>query len=112
MLLISSILILNIFGGCAIQKKWTAIGGDKSAGIIRLSYEYGHSFGALEVPKITIEQGVIIAGKRCKLWGYSGAEPFGGTIKQCLRGGININPYYISNSCNLWVVTAEYQCIN
>lgn len=94
------ILFILMFSACATQKHWTATGGSRSDGIIKLSYEYG----LFEKPDISLSQGVSVAQQRCASWGYSNAEAFGGTIKKC--------NYYGSSGCMQWLVTAEYQCTN
>ena len=94
------ILLTLLATGCATQKHWTATGGSRSDGIIKLSYEYG----MLEKPDISLAQGISLAKRRCASWGYNNAEAFGGTMKQCTSYG--------SYGCNRWIVTAEYQCTN
>jgi hypothetical protein len=94
-----SILIALSISGCAVPKDWTATGGSRADGIIKLSYEYA----LFEVPKLNNTQGVNLASKRCKSWGYEEAEPFGGLITKCIN--------YSSGGCNRWMVTADYQCL-
>jgi hypothetical protein len=94
------VLSIAFLSGCATQKHWTATGGSRSDGIIKLSYEYG----LFEKPDITLSQGSSLAKNRCASWGYNNAEAFGGTIKQCTSYG--------SYGCERWLVTAEYQCTN
>jgi hypothetical protein len=84
--------------GCATQKQWTATGGSKADGIVKLSFEYG----GFERPVISVQDGVPQATARCQSWGYTGAEPFGGATRQCTA----TNQY----GCIAYFVTAEYQC--
>ncbi len=85
--------------GCAVQKNWAATGGSRSDGTIRLSYEVGE----FEQANLSERQAVLLATKRCRVWGYKGAEAFGGVTRQCNRfGGFN--------GCANWTVTKEYQC--
>ncbi|MEM8499923.1 MAG: YecR family lipoprotein [Pseudomonadota bacterium] len=94
------IMVLAGLAACSTVKEWTATGGSRADGIVRLSYQHSN----MEIPKIEIQEGVALAAKRCAVWGYTDAEPFGGTTKVCSApagfGG-----------CNMWQVTAEYQCI-
>lgn len=93
------VLLIAVMAGCAVQKQWTATGGSRADGTVKLSYE----FDEFEVPQITMEQGSPIAASRCRSWGYSGAEPFGGITRICtVFGGFG--------GCTHWMVTAEYQC--
>jgi len=84
--------------GCATPKNYTATGGSRSDGVVKLSYEYG----TFEVPQVNPQQGIDLAKERCSAWGYSAAEAFGGTTKVCNRPG--------SSGCDGWLVTSEYQC--
>lgn len=93
--LVSALLLT----GCAAQKDWSATGGSRSDGVVRLSYEYGE----MEKPQVREEQALAIAAQRCRTWGYTGSEAFGGVTRQCnQRGGFN--------GCASWIVTKEYQC--
>lgn len=83
---------------CATAKSYTATGGSRSDGTVRLSYEVG----MFEVPTVDENQGLQLARQRCATWGYTGAEAFGGTTSQCTA---------MSNSgCMTTLVTKEYQC--
>lgn len=84
--------------GCAVQKTMVATGGSRSDGTVKLSYE----FGMFEKPQVDMQQGIAAALQRCKSWGYSGAEPFGGQTKVCNSYG--------GGGCNTWLVTVEFQC--
>jgi hypothetical protein len=83
--------------GCASQKEWGASGGSKADGIVKLSYQAN----AFEVPKVSAEQGLDLATKRCISWGYKKAEAFDFQNKQC-----------IDTQCNSYTITKEYQCLN
>lgn len=94
-----AILFAVALSGCAVHKDWTPIGGSKADGVVRLSYQVAD----MEKPILDESQAVMLATKRCKSWGYSGAEAFGGTTSQCnTSGGLS--------GCNLRQVTKEYQC--
>jgi len=90
--------LLLTLQGCAVQKELIATGGSRADGTVKMAYE----FGMFEKPVVTIEQGIASATQRCKSWGYTGAEPFGGQTKQCTGYG--------GGGCNHWTVTVEYQC--
>jgi hypothetical protein len=78
---------------------WSATGGSRADGTVRLSYEYG----IMEKPKINETEAIDLATARCKVWGYSGAEAFGGLTHQCgvVDGQID---------CDHTRVTKEFQC--
>ena len=96
-LLAASVLTMFL-QGCAVNKQLTPTGGSRSDGTVKLSYE----FGMFEVPKLDAQQGMNAALERCKAWGYTGAEPFGGSRKTCSQPS--------SSGCMGWLVTIEYQC--
>jgi len=97
--LVSTIVLVAI-SGCATQKDWSAAGGSKSDGTVRLSYQ----MGLFESPKVSEQQAISLATKRCSVWGYSSAEAFGAEVKSCNNQA--------SNGCNSWLITKEYQCID
>jgi hypothetical protein len=98
-LIIYAAIVLAAVSGCTTTKQWTATGGSRSDGVVRLSYELGE----FESPRLNEDQGVQTASQRCRTWGYSGAEAFGGTLRQCTQsGGLG--------GCSVWTVTKEYQC--
>jgi len=84
--------------GCATQKTWSATGGSRADGTVRLSYEVG----MFEVAEVDEAQATALAVQRCAVWGYSGAEAFGGVTRQCTQPG--------SGGCAVTLVTKEYQC--
>ncbi len=96
--LAASALIIMSIQGCAVNKQLTPTGGSRADGTVKLSYEYG----AFEVPKLDRQQGMSAARQRCAAWGYTGAEPFGGSTKTCSSGS--------RSACESWLVTVEYQC--
>lgn len=88
-----------MLSGCAVTKDWSATGGSRADGVVRLSYEIGE----MENAQLNESQAVRLAAQRCKTWGYSGAEAFGGITRQCnMRGGFS--------GCAKWMVTKEFQC--
>ncbi len=89
-----------LMAGCVTTKDWAATGGSRSDGVVRLSYDYG----SLQQVRVSEEQAVDLASKRCASWGYQGAEAFGGSNRQCIQpGGFG--------GCTAWQVNKEYQCI-
>lgn len=87
--------------GCAVQKDWVATGGSRADGTVKLSYEHG----IYEKPVLDESQGLSTAQSRCSAWGYSRTEAFGGSMSEC-------NSTDGLGSCNRWLVTKEYQCID
>lgn len=73
-------------------------GGSRADGTVEMSYTYG----MFEQPAVSIEQGRQSAAQRCAVWGYSGAEPFGGQKQICQQ----MTQY----GCAQTLVTVEYQC--
>jgi hypothetical protein len=93
---ISAALLLS---GCVTAKSWSATGGSRADATVRLSYDYG----ALESPETNELEAISLATARCKTWGYTGAEAFGGVTQQCsMPGGMG--------GCQRWQVTKEFQC--
>ncbi|WP_324748812.1 YecR family lipoprotein [Sphingomonas sp. LY54] len=90
--------VFLVLVGCATTKTLQATGGSRSDGVVRLSFEYG----AFESPQIDEAQAHSVARDRCKVWGYSDAEAFGGVTKVCNQTGMY--------GCTGWMVTKEYQC--
>lgn len=99
--LVSLLLVSAVLTGCATatSKDWSATGGSRADGVVRLSFEYTE----FETPVLNEGKALELAGQRCKSWGYTGAEAFGGSTKNCnMRGGWS--------GCASWLVTKEYQC--
>jgi hypothetical protein len=85
--------------GCATVKTWQATGGSRSDGTVRLSYEYG----MFEQPQLDEGQALALARQRCAVWGYSGAEAFGGVTQVCNA--------MTNSGCASYLVTKEFQCL-
>ena len=97
--LVASALAALILTGCVTTKDWSATGGSRSDGVVRLSFEMGD----FEKPQLSDQQAIDLATQRCKTWGYTGAEAFGGVTRQCvIPGGLG--------GCARWMVTKEFQC--
>ena len=91
-----SIALLAAIAGCAVQKDWVAIGGSKADGVVRLAYDDLPG----QVVQVSETQAVQTAARRCKSWGYSSAEAFGGVTSQCVDGA----------RCKTKQIIKEYQC--
>jgi YecR-like lipoprotein len=96
-LLASAALLLSL-AACATSQKWAVSGGDRTDGVVRISYEYPE----FRQPEVSDEQALKIALGRCEGWGYHDAEPIAGQLRQCSN--------MEGSNCNLWTVTREYQC--
>ena len=95
--------LLNVFIGsmligCATPKAWIPYSGSKSDGVVKLAFDYG----GFEKPVIPEGQAAQVATERCRAWGYTGAEPFGGVLQQCIAW----NQY----GCIRYRVLTEFQC--
>lgn len=99
MKMLVALTLVAMLSGCAVTKNWSATGGSRADGVVRLSYEVGE----MENAQVNESQAVRLAAQRCKTWGYSGAEAFGGVTRQCnMRGGFS--------GCTQWTITKEFQC--
>ena len=92
------ILTAAILSGCATPKNWIPYSGSKSDGMVKLAFDYG----GFEKPEIQPGQANQVAGIKCRAWGYTGAENFGGITTQCLAW----NQY----GCIRQRVMTEFQC--
>lgn len=94
-----AVLVAAQISACATQRDWSAIGGSRADGTIKLSYQYNQ----FEQPVVYEDQAEDLATDRCRTWGYTGAEAFGGEVQQCMQqSGLG--------GCGRWMVTKEYQC--
>ena len=96
--LASMIGVVAVLAGCAVQKDWVPISGSRADGTVKLAFEYG----GFEEPQVNREQAISEATKRCSAWGYTAAEPFGGTMRHCTAW----NAY----GCISYRVEATFQC--
>jgi hypothetical protein len=94
---VAAALLLSL-AACATTSQWAVSGGDRSDGVVRISYEYPE----FQQPDVSDAQAMKIALGRCEGWGFDDAEPIAGQIRQCS----NMD----GSNCNLWTVTREYQC--
>ena len=93
-----SVLCLLGLGACASTQKWSAAGGDRQQGVVRLSYEYPE----YHQPEVSDSQAAALALNRCNSWGFKRVEPIAGQVRECANKD--------DGNCNLWTVTREYQC--
>ena len=84
--------------GCVSTKQWTSTGGDKEAGLVRVSYQYPE----FHQPEVSDAQAMVLAENRCESWGYRRAEPVAGLVRECSNTE--------AGNCDLWTVTREFQC--
>lgn len=99
--LVSLLLASAVLAGCATtsSKEWAATGGSRADGVVRLSFEHTE----FEKPVLSESKALELAEHRCKSWGYTGAEAFGGATRQCnMPGGWS--------GCASWLITKAYQC--
>ena len=95
--LLASFVALGLTA-CATSKEWSITGGDRTDGLVRVSYEYPE----FHQPSLSDAQAALIATRRCNGWGYERAHALAGQLRQCSNmDGAN---------CDLWRVTREYQC--
>jgi len=94
------LLALLVLGGCSTPKHWSATGGSRSDATVTLSYEVSE----FEKPVMSASEAISLAKRRCRSWGYSGAEAFGGTTRSCTQFG------GLLNGCSTWLVSKEFQC--
>ncbi|EAA7089886.1 TPA: hypothetical protein G8R26_003689 [Salmonella enterica] len=92
-----------ILSGCTVHKQMTPVGGSKADGTIRMEYHVGESYGTFEKASVDIMQAQSLAAQKCRVWGYDGAEAFGGQTSQCT----DPSPM----GCRQMDVYVEYQCV-
>jgi hypothetical protein len=97
LILVSVILVLGL-SACVSARQWSATGGDRESGVVRVSYQYPE----FHQPTVSDAQAMQLAANRCAAWGYRRAEPVAGLVRECsnMDGG----------NCDLWTVTREFQC--
>ena len=86
--------------GCATKKDFYAMGGSRADGTVDMAYD----FRQFESPVVNPAQAQSIAKSKCRVWGYSDAEAFGGVTQNChQRDGFG--------TCVAGQVVHTYQCI-
>lgn len=86
--------------GCTTVKTMEPIGGSRADGTVKLAFTYG----MFETPNIDWEKAQQSAVKRCKAWGYTDAEKFGGKESKCIQNS--------GGACIEHQVDIQYQCTN
>jgi hypothetical protein len=83
---------------CATTREWSASGGNRNEGIVKLSYQYPQ----FQQPALSDAKAAQLAENRCNVWGFARADVIPGQVRECSEtdGG----------DCTLWTVTREYQC--
>jgi hypothetical protein len=88
-----------LVSGCTTTRDWSATGGSRADGVVRLAYEQSE----FETVNVSEAQAIDLASRRCVSWGYEGAEAFGGMTRDCTQmGGFG--------GCARYRVNKEYQC--
>lgn len=93
-----STVLLVLLSGCTQKVPISPIGGSKADGTIKL----GYSYKMFEEPVVDLVAAKKLAVQKCKIWGYEGAEAFGGQTMTCSMP----NMY----GCEIKSVSIEYQC--
>ncbi|MFN4292483.1 MAG: YecR family lipoprotein [Permianibacter sp.] len=92
------ILIIVLMSGCARIIIPTAVGGSRADATVDFSYEHG----SLVNPQIDWNDVLQSAKDKCRAWGYTGADPFGGKRTSCAFAN--------QQGCLRYTVTVTYQC--
>lgn len=98
--MILSSLCLLVLAGCTAKKDMIPLGGSKADGTIKM----GYTFGEFEKAQVDLQQASSLAAQKCAVWGYTGAEAFGGQSSRCVQGGG-------FSGCSQTEVSVEFQCI-
>ncbi len=98
---IAVVCLVLMLTGCATTKEWMPTAGSRADGVVVLSYTRNN----FETPTTDDNQGLVLAQTRCKSWGYTSAEPFGGDTQKCTS-----MIYGTYGGCQLWQVDRQYQC--
>ena len=85
--------------GCGVLKTPLGIGGSKGDGTVILGVNVD------EFDRMNWDGAQAKATKRCKAWGYSGAEPFEGFRERCITPGG-------WSGCAEKEVSRTYQCLD
>ena len=94
---VPAVLVVAL-SACVSTRQWTATGGNREQGLVKLSYQYPD----FHQPDVSDAQAQELAAHRCAAWGFKKAEPVAGLVRECSNSE--------SGNCNLWTVTREYQC--
>lgn len=87
--------------GCASQRDFYAVSGSRADGTVDMAYDIK---GPFDVPEVDRAQAAMIAKKKCNVWGYDDAEPFGGQSERCnQRNGFG--------NCINGQIVIQFQCL-
>ena len=102
----SLVLALSLGAGCAknVHKDWFAIDGSRADATVKVAMTWNPQ---TEIPQGEREQADKLAEEKCKVWGYTGAEMFGGINQRCTQyvngfGGM---------TCAQMQAEITYQCL-
>lgn len=92
--------------GCATEQKlsWATSGGSRADATVELAYNYNE---ATTKPLVDPSEARELALKRCGAWGFTDAEAFGVSKRDCQQFGTGI---YQQVCIDRWV-TLEFQCL-
>lgn len=94
------IIAATAITGCSVKKEFYARDGSRADGTIDLAYD----FRQFEQPVVDRGQALALAKRKCSVWGYSDAEPFGGAEQICnRRDGFG--------ACIEGIMVSKYQCL-
>lgn len=86
--------------GCSTQRELLVTGGSRADGVVELGYERNE----FQRVQFNADAAEALAEKRCKGWGYQGAESFGTEKTTCTsRRGFG--------NCGSRQVVIQYQCL-
>jgi hypothetical protein len=94
-----TIAALFALQGCAVNKELVPIGGSRADASVTLAFEHD----GWERPQVNQAQALTAARAKCTAWGYSDAQPFGGSTTECTSSS--------KNPCSNYRVTVQYQCL-
>lgn len=91
---------IAFLAGCSTHRELLVTGGSRADGIVELGYERNE----FQRVSFDAEAAESIAAKRCRGWGYHGAESFGTEKSTCTsRRGFG--------NCGSRQVVIQYQCL-
>ena len=99
-----SLIGLTISGCVSTQPMdWQATGGSRADATVKLSIQYQAGVD----PVLSNSQAINEATKKCRAWGYTGTDAFGGIKTECSQYYTNL----VGSVCvGIITVTKEYQC--
>ena len=98
--ILAVIAITGAITGCSTHRELMVTGGSRADGIVELGYQRN------EFQRVAFDADAAeaVAAKRCRGWGYDGAESFGTEKSTCTsRRGFG--------NCGSRQVVIQYQCL-